>query len=44
MDKSTVLTSIKPINRNMKIVAKITLKFLAQNIPSSVKVGSFFAP
>jgi predicted ATP-grasp superfamily ATP-dependent carboligase len=41
----TVLTSVESINRiTKKKVAKIILKIRVQNVPSSVKVGSFFAP
>jgi hypothetical protein len=46
LNKSNVLTSTEPINRTMKKqnVEKILLKIWVQYVPSSVKVGSSFAP
>ena len=42
LNKNNVLSSIESINRTLKKnVEKIILKVWAQNVPSSVKVGSF---
>jgi hypothetical protein len=44
LNNSTVLTSAESINRIIKKVSIIILKISVQNVPSSVKVGSFFDP
>jgi hypothetical protein len=42
LNKSNVLTSIESIHQTLKkYVEKIILKIRVQNVPSSVKVGSF---
>jgi len=45
LNKSNILTTTESINQTLKEnVEKIILKIWVQNVPSSVKVGSFFAP
>jgi hypothetical protein len=42
LNKSNILTTIEPVNRILKKkVEKIIFKILVQNVPSSVRVGSF---
>ena len=44
LNKSNILTTINFINWTLKKnVEKIILKIWVQNVPSSTKVGSFFA-
>ena len=43
LNKSNILTTIESIKRTLKKnVEKIILKIWVQNVPSSMKVGSFF--
>jgi len=45
LNKSNVLTTVEPINQTLKKnVEKIIYKIWVQYVPSSVKLGSFFAP
>ena len=44
LNKSNVLTTNESTNRTLKNVEKIILKIWVQNVPSSVKAGSLFAP